>query len=343
MIVVMLADTPQQHIDAVIARVHDLGFKTNVQVGEEQTVVGLVGSGINQDLADLLASMPGVAKTLRVSKPYKLASKEFHPRPTIIRVADAEIGGKEVVVMAGPCSVENQEQVLRIAEGVRERGAKLLRGGAFKPRTSPYAFRGLGEQGLEFLANAREKTGLGIITEVMTPADVELVGQYTDVFQVGARNMQNYFLLEELGRTSKPVMLKRGPSGSIEEWLLAAEYIMAQGNHEVILCERGIRTFETATRNTFDINAVAYAKQVTHLPVFADPSHATGVRNLVPPMAAAAVAAGADGVIVEVHYDPDNALSDGAQTLNFQQFGQMMDQLRAIAPAVGRTLNPVKV
>ena len=193
------------------------------------------------------------------------------------------------------------------------------------------------------MANAREKTGLGIITEVMTPADVELVGQYTDIFQVGARNMQNYFLLEELGRTNKPVMLKRGPSGSIEEWLLAAEYIMAQGNHQVILCERGIRTFETATRNTFDINAVAYAKQVTHLPVFADPSHATGVRNLVPPMSAAAIAAGADGVIVEVHYDPDNAMSDGAQTLNFQQFGQMMDQLRAIAPALGRTLNPVKV
>lgn len=343
MIVVMNAEAPKAQIDAVINRVHELGFKTNVQVGEDHTVVGLVGSGINQDLADLLSSMPGVEKTLRVSKPYKLASKEFHPLPTVIRVADAEIGGKELVVMAGPCSVENQEQVYRIADAVREKGAKLLRGGAFKPRTSPYAFRGLGEQGLEFLANAREKTGLGIITEVMTPSDVELVGQYCDVFQVGARNMQNYFLLEELGRQAKPVMLKRGPSGTIEEWLLAAEYIMAQGNHQVILCERGIRTFETATRNTFDINAVAYAKQVSHLPVFADPSHATGVRNLVPPMAAASVAAGADGVIVEVHYDPDRAWSDGAQTLTFEQFGAMMNQLSQIAPAVGRTLNPARV
>jgi 3-deoxy-7-phosphoheptulonate synthase len=343
MIVVMHADATQEHIQAVIARVHELGLKTNVQIGEEQTVVGLVGSAINADLGELLQSMPGVSKTLRVSKPYKLASREFHPTPTVIRVGDAEIGGKELVVMAGPCSVESQEQVYRIADGVRERGAKLLRGGAFKPRTSPYAFRGLGEEGLEFLANAREKTGLGIITEVMTPSDVELVGQYTDVFQVGARNMQNYFLLEELGRTNKPVMLKRGPSGTIEEWLLAAEYIMAQGNHEVILCERGIRTFETATRNTFDINAVAYAKQTSHLPVFADPSHATGVRNLVPPMAAAAIAAGADGVIVEVHYDPDRAWSDGAQTLSFDQFGQMMGQLRAIAPAMGRTLDAVKV
>ena len=343
MIVVMHSEATPPEIQAVIDRIHAMGLKTNVQVGEEQTVVGLVGSPIGAEVSQTLEAMPGVAKTLRVSKPYKLASREFHPGRTVFHVGEAEIGGDEVVVMAGPCSVESEEQVLRIAHGVRERGAKMLRGGAFKPRTSPYAFRGLGERGLEYLAKAREQTGLAIITEVMTPADVELVGQYADVFQVGARNMQNYFLLEELGRTNKPVMLKRGPSGTIEEWLLAAEYIMAQGNHQVILCERGIRTFETATRNTFDINAVAYAKQVSHLPVFADPSHATGVRTLVPPMAAAAVAAGADGVIVEVHYDPDKAMSDGAQTLNFDQFERMMRQLQAIAPALGRSVKPALV
>ena len=336
MIIVMQTGASQDEINVVLARIQELGLKGSITVGSDQTIIGVIGSGINNDLREMLEAMPGVDSTLRVSKPYKLASKEFHPDPTIIKVRDIEIGGKELIVMAGPCSVESEEQILRVAEGVRERGAKMLRGGAFKPRTSPYAFRGLGEKGLEFMAKAREKTGLGIITEVLTPADVELVGQYTDIFQIGARNMQNYFLLEEVGRTNKPVMLKRGPSASIEEWLLAAEYIMAQGNHQVILCERGIRTFETATRNTFDLNAIAFAKQATHLPVFGDPSHGTGVSRLVTPMALASVAAGADGVIVEVHYDPDQAWSDGAQTLNFDAFGTMMNQVSAVATALGR-------
>ncbi|HEY9723624.1 MAG TPA: 3-deoxy-7-phosphoheptulonate synthase [Oscillatoriaceae cyanobacterium] len=338
MIVVMQSGATEAEVQAVLDRVRGMGFATNLSAGAEQTIIGLIGSPINADLSAALEAMPAVEKTLRVSKPYKLASKEFHPEPTIVRAAGVPIGGDEVVVMAGPCSVESEEQILRIADGVRAAGARLLRGGAFKPRTSPYAFRGLGEKGLELLAKAREKTGLGIITEVMTPADVELVGQYTDVFQIGARNMQNYFLLEEVGRTAKPVMIKRGPSATIEEWLLAAEYVMAQGNHQVILCERGIRTYETATRNTFDLNAVAYAKQVTHLPVMADPSHGTGVWRLVSPMALAAVAAGADGVIVEVHHDPDRALSDGAQTLNLDNFRAMMGKLDGVSKALGRSV-----
>jgi 3-deoxy-7-phosphoheptulonate synthase len=319
-----------------------VGAKAHVSPGSELTLIGAIGD--RDHVARLgLEGHAGVDQVVPILKPYKLASKEFHPTPTVINVRGVEIGGEELVVMAGPCSIESEEQILRICEGVRERGATMMRGGAFKPRTSPYAFRGLGEQGLEFMAKARDKTGLPVVTEVLTPADVALVGQYTDIFQIGARNMQNYFLLEEVGRSKLPVMLKRGPSATIEEWLLAAEYIMAQGNPNVILTERGIRTFETATRNTFDLNAVAYAKQVSHLPVIADPSHGTGVGKLVVPMGLAAVAAGADGLIVEVHYDPDHAWSDGAQTLNFDQFGAMMTTLRAMAPSLGRSLGKVKV
>ena len=339
MIVVMQAGSAEHHLSEVLERLQALGLKTSITVGSDQTIVGVIGSAIGPDLAVSIEAMAGVEKTLRVSKPYKLASKEFHPEPTRIKVRDFEIGGEEIVMMAGPCSIESEEQVLRIAHEVASKGARVLRGGAFKPRTSPYAFRGLGEQGLEFMAKAREQTGLALITEVMTPADVELVGQYTDIFQIGARNMQNYFLLEEVGRTNKPVLLKRGPSATIEEWLLAAEYVMAQGNHDVMLCERGIRTYENATRNTFDLNAVAYAKQVTHLPVIADPSHGTGVAKLVPSIALGAVAAGADGLIVEVHYDPDRAWSDGAQTLNFDQYEKLMAQLAAVGGALGRTVN----
>ncbi len=338
MIVVMRPGATAMQINEVLERLTEFNLTGEISQGEERAVIGVLGSPILPGLGATLEALPGVEKTLRVSAPYKLASREFHPLPTIVRVRDVEIGGNEIVIMAGPCSVESEDQLMRTAEGVRERGAKLLRGGAYKPRTSPYAFRGLGERGLELLAEARERTGLAIVTEVMTPADVPMVGQYTDVFQIGARNMQNYLLLEEVGRTNKPVLLKRGLSATIEEWLLAAEYVMAQGNRQVILCERGIRTFETATRNTFDLNAVAYAKRVSHLPVIADPSHGTGKWNLVIPMSLAAIACGADGLIVEVHPDPDRAMSDGAQSLTLENFGRLMEQAGAVAAAVGRTM-----
>lgn len=327
-------------INEVLDRLGSFNLKGELSQGEERVVIGVLGAPIPSGLGQALEALPGVEKTLRITAPYKLASREFHPLDTVVRVRDVEIGGNELVVMAGPCSVESRDQLLRTAEGVRERGAKLLRGGAYKPRTSPYAFRGLGEQGLELLAEARERTGLAIVTEVMTPADVPVVGQYTDVFQIGARNMQNYLLLEEVGRTDKPVLLKRGLAATIEEWLLAAEYIMAQGNRQVILCERGIRTFETATRNTFDLNAVALVKRLSHLPVIADPSHGTGKWYLVPPLSLAAIAAGADGLIVEVHPDPDRALSDGAQSLTLENFGRLMQQAQAVAQALGRSLTP---
>ncbi len=337
MIVVMQPGASEMQIATVLERLSEMGLSADVSTGEERTVIGVVGSPIVAGTGVTLEALSGVEKTLRVTKPYKLASREFHPPSTIVHVGDVAIGGEEIVTIAGPCSVESEDQLMRTAWGVRERGAKLLRGGAYKPRTSPYAFRGLGEHGLELLAKAREATGLGIVTEVMTPTDVATVGQYADMFQIGARNMQNYLLLEEVGRTQIPVLLKRGLSATIEEWLLAAEYVMAQGNRNVILCERGIRTFETTLRNTFDLNAVAYAKRVSHLPVIADPSHATGKWQLVPPMSLAAIACGADGLIVEVHPDPDKALSDGAQSLTLEHFGDLMTQLGAVANAVGRT------
>jgi 3-deoxy-7-phosphoheptulonate synthase len=337
MIVVMQPGASEMQVATVLERLSEMGLSADVSKGEERTVIGVVGSPIVAGTGVTLEALSGVEKTLRVTKPYKLASREFHPPSTIVHVGDVAIGGEEIVTIAGPCSVESEDQLMRTAWGVRERGAKLLRGGAYKPRTSPYAFRGLGEHGLELLAKAREATGLGIVTEVMTPTDVATVGQYADMFQIGARNMQNYLLLEEVGRTQIPVLLKRGLSATIEEWLLAAEYVMAQGNRNVILCERGIRTFETTLRNTFDLNAVAYAKRVSHLPVIADPSHATGKWQLVPPMSLAAIACGADGLIVEVHPDPDKALSDGAQSLTLEHFGDLMTQLGAVANAVGRT------
>jgi 3-deoxy-7-phosphoheptulonate synthase len=336
MIVVMHADATAENVKELVARLEERGLSAHVSQGEERTIVGVLGSPIDVELQTALQALPGVDHTVRVSKPFKLASREFHPANTVFKVGDVEIGGTEVVSIAGPCSVESQEQVLRIARGVQAAGAKMFRGGAFKPRTSPYAFRGHGEAGLEMLAKVREETGMPIVTEVMTTADVALVGQYTDVFQIGARNMQNYFLLEEVGRTDKAVLLKRGPSATIEEWLLAAEYIMAQGNKRVMLCERGIRTFETAYRNTFDINAVVHAKKVSHLPVIADPSHGVGVRNLVASVGLGAVAAGADGVIVEVHHDPDKSWSDAAQALSIPMFEQLQSQLEAVARAVGR-------
>jgi 3-deoxy-7-phosphoheptulonate synthase len=336
MIVVMQPDASHEDVENVIARIREHQLVGHISEGENRTVIGVVGGTIQPELSGELESLSGVERTVRISKPYKLVSREFHPQRTIITVGDVQIGGDETIVIAGPCSVENEDQILRTAHGVREAGAKLLRGGAFKPRTSPYSFRGLGERGLELLAKAREETGLPVVTEVMTPTDVPLVSSYADVLQIGARNMQNYLLLEEAGRSNKAVMVKRGPGATIEEWLLAAEYVMAQGNPNVILCERGIRTFETATRNTLDLNAVAYAKRMSHLPIIADPSHGTGHWKLVTPLSLASIACGADGVILEVHCDPDRALSDGSQSLSIQNFAALMDQLAAVANAIGR-------
>ena len=342
MIVVMQADARPEDIAQVLERLGERQLKGHISQGEERTIIGVVGAPLAPELGSELESLSGVERTLRITKPYKLASREFHPQRTLITIGDVVLGGDELVVIAGPCSVESEEQILRTAHGVREAGARMLRGGAFKPRTSPYSFRGLGERGLELLAKAREATGLPVVTEVMTPSDVAVVGAYADVLQIGARNMQNYLLLEEAGRSARAVMVKRGPGATIEEWLLAAEYVMAQGNPNVILCERGIRTFETATRNTLDLNAVAYAKQVSHLPVVADPSHGTGKWRLVPPLALASVACGADGLMLEVHHDPDRAVSDGSQTLNMPNFAELMEQIGAVASAVGRTVGGLR-
>jgi 3-deoxy-7-phosphoheptulonate synthase len=338
MIVVMQTQATQEDINQVIQRLGERNLTGHISQGEERTVIGVVGAPIVPELGSELESLSGVERTFRITKPYKLASREFHPQRTTFTVGDVTIGGDEVIIMAGPCSVENEDQILRTAHGVREAGARILRGGAYKPRTSPYSFRGLGERGLELLAKAREATGLPVITEVMTPTDVPVVSAYADILQIGARNMQNYLLLEEAGRGTRPVMVKRGPGATIEEWLLAAEYVMAAGNPNVMLCERGIRTFETATRNTLDLNAVAYAKRVSHLPVVSDPSHGTGKWQLVGPLSLASVACGADSLILEVHCDPDRAISDGAQSLSIPNFVALMEQLTAVAAAVGRRI-----
>jgi len=335
MIVVMQAGSSGGHIDAVLERLAEHGLRGHLVRGEERTVIGVVGAAIPATLREELEHFAGVKETVRITQPYKLVSRELRPQDTIVDVRGVKVGGGGVVVIAGPCSVESEEQIMASARAVREAGATMLRGGAFKPRSSPYTFRGMGEQGLQLLAQAREETGLPIVTEVMTPNDVDLVARYADVLQIGARNMQNYQLLEEVGRTGMPVLLKRGLSATIEEWLLSAEYVVAQGNPNVILCERGIRTFETATRNTMDLNAVAVAKRRTHLPVIADPSHGTGKWYLVPPLALASVAAGADGIIIEVHPDPDRARSDGGQSLNPENFAALMPRLAAVAAAVG--------
>jgi 3-deoxy-7-phosphoheptulonate synthase len=306
--------------------------------GEERTIVGVVGLPLPDSLDELFEVLPGVEQVVRITKKYKLAGWDFHPQKTVIPLGEVRIGGEEICIMAGPCSVESEAQTLETAHAVKAAGATVLRGGAYKPRTSPYEFRGLGERGLQILAQARAETGLRIITEVMTPADVDLVGRYTDIFQIGARNCQNYLLLEEVGKAGKPVMLKRGLSMLIEEWLLAAEYVMAQGNPDVILCERGIRTFENATRNTLDVSTVPVIQGMSHLPVFIDPSHAAGKRAWVPALALAGIAAGADGLMIEAHPNPDHALSDGAQSLTFDQFADLMPRIAAVAEAVGRSL-----
>lgn len=338
MIIIMETTATREHVDGIVGRVSSLGLGAHLSEGEERTIVGIVGSPLPPSLEDELEILAGVERVVRVTKKYKLTGWDFHPQKTTLRVRDVTIGGSAVTIIAGPCSVEDEEQTVSTARAVKAAGASILRGGAYKPRTSPYEFRGLGRRGLEILATARAETGMPIITEVMTPADIDNVGEFTDIFQIGARNSQNYLLLEEVGKAGKPVMLKRGLSMLMEEWLLAAEYVMAQGNPGVILCERGVRTFESATRNTLDVSSVPVIQGMSHLPVFVDPSHAAGKRALVPALALAGIAAGADGLMIEVHPNPDHALSDGAQSLTFDQFDELMPRIARVAEAVGRLL-----
>jgi 3-deoxy-7-phosphoheptulonate synthase len=336
MLVVMQEGATEAQIQAVIDRLVKVGFDVHRSTGVAHTVLGGVGAR-DFEPADFEV-MPGVKNAHRIASPYKLVSRSFRPAGTIVRVGDVEIGGDRVVVMAGPCSVETKDQIDRIADIVAEAGAVAIRGGAFKPRSSPYSFQGLGEEGLQLMREAANRNALLVISEVMDHTQIPLLAAYSDILQVGARNMQNYNLLKELGKQRKPVLLKRGISATIEELLLSAEYIMAGGNYEIILCERGIRTFETYTRNTMDISAIPVVKKLSHLPIVGDPSHGTGRRDKVAPMARAAVAAGADGLLIEVHHDPDHALSDGAQSLYPEQFRELMGQLRLIASAVGRSI-----
>ncbi len=338
MVVVMQAGATEQQIQAVINRMVETGFDVHRSTGVVHTVLGGVG-GKNDDLdLAIFEVMDGVKEAHRIGSPYKLASRPFRPGGTVVKIGDIEIGGGRVIIMAGPCSVESREQIQRSAELVARAGGTVIRGGAFKPRSSPYSFQGLGEEGLRLLREAADRHGLLVVSEVMDHTQIPLLAAYADILQVGARNMQNFNLLRELGHQRKPVLLKRGISATIEELLLSAEYILSGGNYDVILCERGIRTFETYTRNTMDISAIPVVKKLSHLPIIGDPSHGTGRRDKVAPMARAAVAAGADGLLLEVHPDPDHALSDGAQSLRPEQFEELMGQLRMIAPAVGRTL-----
>ena len=337
MIVVMKPAATQEHVAAIVERVEALGCKTHTIVGEGRSVIGVIGDGRMIDIRQI-GRMIGVESVMPISKPYKGASREFKPEDTIIQVGEVTIGGSEVVVMAGPCSVEGRSELLEVAHACREAGATILRGGAYKPRSSPYSFQGLGEEGLRYLAEAREETGMPIVTEVMDPALVPLVCDYADILQIGARNMQNYTLLNEVGKSGHPVLLKRSFSGTIQEWLMCAEYILSHGNDQVILCERGIRANETETRNTFDISAIPVIKELSHLPIIADPSHAVGKWEYVGSMSKAAVAAGADGLILEVHPKPDEAWSDGRQSLKPERFAKLVQDLVAVAQAVDRDI-----
>jgi 3-deoxy-7-phosphoheptulonate synthase len=328
MIISMKLHSTKAEVDAVCERIHEFGYKVHSIQGEERVVIAAIGVGDVTACLESLESMPQVEKAVRISAPYKFVSREFRPAKSQIRVNGVEIGGDEFIVMAGPCSVESEKQILETAHSVARHGAKFLRGGAFKPRTSPYDFQGLERDGLKLLQKAKAETGLGIITEVMSDSDVGMVAEYADILQIGARNMQNFALLKALGKTDRPVMLKRGLSSTIKELLMSAEYVVAHGNPNVILCERGIRTFETATRNTCDITAIPVLNELSHLPVILDPSHATGKRSLVPALSRAGVAIGADGLIVEAHPQPEKAISDGAQSLNLNQFANMMEELK---------------
>jgi len=339
MVIVMKPHATADEFDAVVEKIRGLKLTPHPIVGTERRVVAVIGPAAGLDPEDLFGTMPGVAEALRVSQPFKLVSREVKEEDTVLDVGGVPLGGRAIAVVAGPCSVESREQILETAEAVKRAGARFLRGGAFKPRTSPYEFQGLREEGLKLLALARERTGLKVVTEVKDTETLTMVAEYADVLQVGARNMQNYTLLERLGTIDKPILLKRGLSATIKEWLMAAEYVVAKGNHRVALCERGIRTFETMTRNTLDINAVPLLKALTHLPVLVDPSHGIGLRAHVPAIARAGIAAGADGIIVEVHPAPERALSDGHQSLTPGEFDELMKQVRVIAGAIGRPIS----
>ncbi len=337
MIIVMKRNATDEEINKMVDHIQALGFKAHLSQGEERTIIGVIGDErpLEPEHFDLF---PGVERTVRVLQPFKLASRDWHPEDSLVKINGTSVGGQQVIIMAGPCSIESRTQLMETAAAVKEAGAHVLRGGAFKPRTSPYAFQGLGLKGLELLREAREEYHLPVVTEVMSPQEVTLIAQYSDILQVGARNMQNFALLHAVGEMQKPVLLKRGMMSTIEELLMAAEYILSHGNTHVILCERGIRTFEPSTRNTFDINAIPMLKSLTHLPVIADPSHGTGKWELVAPVGRAAVAAGADGLMVEVHTDPAKALSDGAQSLKPENFAKMVVEVRRVAEAIGRTI-----
>ncbi len=338
MIVIMQQGATTKQIATVVARIKELGYEAHLSEGQERTIIGVVGDDRKLSDGEQLTLMEGVERTMRVTQPYKLASRDFRPADTLVPLNGSKVGDKKIVLIAGPCSVESREQLMETAHAVKEAGATALRGGAYKPRSSPYSFQGMGEAGLELLAEAREATGLPIVTEVMDPALVPMVCKYADVLQIGARNMQNYTLLNAVGESQHTVLLKRGMMSTMEELLMSAEYILSHGNNRVMLCERGIRTFETYTRNTFDINAIPVLKARTHLPIIADPSHATGKWEYVGAAAKAAIAAGADGLIMEVHCNPEKALSDGAQSLRPEKFAKLVTELRRIAEAVDRTI-----
>lgn len=326
MIIVMKPAATEQSIAEVIDRVERHGLGVHVSAGKNRTIIGLLGDK-RMIMVETFELMPDVEKVVHIEEPYKLANRDYHPEPTIVKVGDVEIGGDKLVVMAGPCSVESREQLLETAEIVKAGGAQILRGGAFKPRTSPYSFQGMGEEGLKILAEARDKTGLKIVSEVMDTDNLAMVAEYVDILQVGARNMQNFHLLKQIGKLNKPVLLKRGLSATIEEWLMSAEYIMSEGNEDVILCERGIRTFETYTRNTLDLSAVPVLKHLSHLPIIVDPSHGTGKWQYVTPMAKAGVVAGADGLMIEIHTNPAKAMSDGPQSLTPENYHHLMEEI----------------
>jgi 3-deoxy-7-phosphoheptulonate synthase len=337
MIVVMNPGVGEKEVARITDKLKKMGYRVHLSTGENRTVIGVIGQR-REEVAQAMEAMPDVERVVFISRPFKLAGREFHPENTVIRVGEVTIGDTELVVMAGPCAIEDEDQLLQAAVAVKIAGAKILRAGAFKPRTSPYSFQGLEIKGLQFLKEVREKTGLLIVTEVMDQFTVDEVAECADIVQVGARNMQNYYLLRELGRIRKPVLLKRGLSATIEEWLMAAEYILSGGNYDVILCERGIRTFEPYTRNTLDLSAVPLIKQLSHLPIIVDPSHGTGLASLVPPMSRAALAAGADGLMIEVHPNPQEALSDGPQSLTPSQFQDLIKELKGVALSVGRLI-----
>lgn len=338
MIVEMRKGASQEQVDHVVERAHSFGFEVQLNLGTDKTVVALLGSDTGKASTDVFEVLPGVASVSRIMKPYKLASREFNPRPSKIKVSGVEIGGQRIVVMAGPCAVESEQQLMETARAVKKLGGSVVRGGAFKPRTSPFAFQGLGMEGLKILAKVKSDLGIPVITEVVDIQNIELVAKHVDILQVGARNMQNFALLKELGKLKHPILLKRGLSATVTEWLTAADYLLAEGNRKVILCERGIRTFEDSTRFALDITSIAVVKRFSHLPIIVDPSHAAGHSAYVPSIAKAAIAAGADGILVEVHPNPEEALVDGLQSLSVPAFERLMAELRPIAEAVGRHL-----